>query len=99
MISLTATVALASAITMLMHVALIWTLSGRGFNTRDDGCRRSCFPGLTVPLPLFPDWLQPLLYWQPFRGLADVPYRIYGGNIDPHAAVLEIVHAMSRGRR
>ncbi len=31
--SLTATVALASAITMLMHVALIWTLSGRGFNT------------------------------------------------------------------
>ena len=32
-----------------------------------------------------------MLYWQPFRGLADVPYRIYGGNIDPHAAVLEIV--------
>ena len=39
------------------------------------------FSGLIIPLPLFPDWLQPLLYWQPFRGLADVPYRIYGGNI------------------
>ncbi len=33
LVSLTATVALAAAITNLMHVALIWTLSGRGFNT------------------------------------------------------------------
>src|SRR3954469_23717056 len=32
-ISLVATVALAAAVTNLMHVALIWTLSGRGFNT------------------------------------------------------------------
>jgi ABC-2 type transport system permease protein len=89
LLSLTATVALASAITMLMHVALIWTLSGRGFNTVMTGVV-IVFSGLTVPLPLFPEWMQPLLYWQPFRGLADVPYRIYGGNIDPRAAVLEI---------
>ena len=90
LVSITATVALASAITMLMHVALIWTLSGRGFNTVMTGVV-VVFSGLIIPLPLFPDWMQPLLYWQPFRGLADVPYRIYGGNIDPQAAVLEIV--------
>jgi ABC-2 type transport system permease protein len=89
LLSLTATVALASAITMLMHVALIWTLSGRGFNTVMTGVV-VVFSGLTVPLPLFPEWMQPFLYWQPFRGLADVPYRIYGGNIDPRAAVFEI---------
>ena len=89
LVSLTVTVALASAITMLMHVALIWTLSGRGFNTLMTGIV-VVFSGLIVPLPLFPDWLQPLLHWQPFRGLADVPYRIYGGNIDPDAAVFEI---------
>ena len=89
LLSLTATVALASAITMLMHVALIWTLSGRGFNTVMTGVV-IVFSGLTVPLPMFPEWMQPLLYWQPFRGLADVPYRIYGGNIDPHAAAFEI---------
>ena len=83
--SLTATVALASAITMLMHVALIWTLSGRGFNTVMTGLV-IVFSGLTIPLPLFPDWLQPFLYWQPFRGLADVPYRIYSGNIGTDAA-------------
>ncbi len=90
MISLTATVVLASAVTMLMHVALIWTLSGRGFNTLMTGIV-IVFSGLVLPLPLFPDWLQPLLYWQPFRGLADVPFRIYSGNIDPHTAVFEIV--------
>jgi len=90
LMSLTATVALASAITMLMHVALIWTLSGRGFNTVMTGLV-IVLSGLTVPLPLFPDWLQPFLYWQPFRGLADVPYRIYSGNIGTDAALFEIV--------
>lgn len=90
LMSLTATVALASAITMLMHVALIWTLSGRGFNTVMTGLV-IVLSGLTIPLPLFPDWLQPFLYWQPFRGLADVPYRIYSGNIGTDAALFEIV--------
>ncbi len=87
--SLGATVMLAAAITNLMHIALIWTLSGRGFNTLMVGVV-TIFSGLVVPLPLFPDWLQPLLYWQPFRGLADVPFRIYSGNIQPHAALFEI---------
>jgi len=40
---------------------------------------------------LFPTWLQPILYWQPFRGVVDVPYRIYSGNIPPTMALLEIV--------
>ena len=31
------------------------------------------------------------LFWQPFRGLADVPFRIYSGHIDPHSAVFEIL--------
>ncbi len=88
--SVVATIALASAITNLMHVALIWTLSGRGFNTVMTGVV-IFFSGLIVPLPLFPDWLQPFLYWQPFRGLADVPFRIYSGHIDPQSAVFEIL--------
>jgi len=46
---------------------------------------------LVVPLPLYPDSLQGLLYWQPFRGLADVPFRIYSGHIDAHAAVFEVL--------
>jgi ABC-2 type transport system permease protein len=88
-VSLLATVALASAITMLMHIALIWTLSGRGFNAIMTGLV-TFFSGMVVPLPLFPDWLQGALYWQPFRGLADVPFRIYSGNIALADAPFEI---------
>ena len=41
-----------------------------------------------VPLPLLPDALQTWLYWQPLRGLADVPFRIYTGHI-PVATCLD----------
>jgi ABC-2 type transport system permease protein len=78
-----------SSITMLMHIALIWTLSGRGFNAVMTGLV-TFFSGMVVPLPLFPQWLQGALYWQPFRGLADVPFRIYSGNIAPIDAWFEI---------
>ncbi len=87
--SLCATVMLASAITMLLHVALIWTVSGRGFNAIMTGLV-IVLSGLTIPLPLFPDWMQGFLYWQPFRGLADVPFRIYSGHIAIDAAAFEI---------
>ena len=43
----------------------------------------SFFSGMYVPLPLFPEWLQPLLHALPFRGLVDVPFRLYLGHIDP----------------
>jgi viologen exporter family transport system permease protein len=89
LVSLLATVLLASAITNVMHVALIWTLSGRGFNTLMTGVV-VLGSGLVVPLPLFPDWLQPFLYWQPFRGLADVPFRIYSGHIASGSAAFEV---------
>jgi len=87
--ALAATVLLATAITMVMHAALIWTLSGRGFNAIMSGVV-SFLSGLIVPLPLFPDWMQGFLEWQPFRGLADVPFRIYSGNIAPEAAFADI---------
>jgi ABC-2 type transport system permease protein len=39
-----------------------------------------------LPLPLFPDWLQPLFAALPFRALIDVPFRLYLGHIPPSAA-------------
>jgi ABC-2 type transport system permease protein len=87
--SLGVTVALSAAITMLMNAAMVMTISARGLNTVMVGLVL-LFSGMVAPLPLFPDWLQPLLHWQPFRGLVDVPFRIYSGNIPPAAASLEI---------
>ncbi len=37
--------------------------------------------GNIVPLALLPGWAQPILRWQPYAGLADIPYRIYFGNL------------------
>ncbi len=81
---------LATAVTLLAHISLLWTISGVGMD-RILTVLVTIFSGLIVPLPLFPDWLQPFLDWQPFRGLADVPYRIYSGNIPPGEIVPELV--------
>lgn len=80
--SLVAAALLATSVTLLAHLSLLWTISGIGMD-RILTVLVTIFSGLVVPLPLFPDWLQPFLNWQPFRGLADVPYRIYSGNIPP----------------
>jgi len=39
------------------------------------------FSGTYLPLPLWPDFLQPVLMFQPFAGLLDIPLRLYVGNI------------------
>ena len=89
LLSAVATLILSTAVTMILHVSLMWTISGEGVNRMMPGVV-PLFAGLVVPLPLFPDWLQGFLFWQPFRGLADVPFRIYSGHIRADAALLEI---------
>ncbi|MGD8833192.1 MAG: ABC-2 family transporter protein, partial [Pseudomonadales bacterium] len=87
--SVLATLFLSTAFTMILHVTLLWTISGEGINRMMPGIV-PVLSGLIVPLPLFPDWMQGFLYWQPLRGMADVPFRIYSGHIAPADAVFEI---------
>lgn len=91
LLSMGLAVLLACAVTMLMHIALVWTLSGEGIN-RIMLSIVTIFTGMVVPLPLFPDWMQPFLYWQPLRGIVDVPYRIYSGDIPSVEAMGEMLH-------
>jgi ABC-2 type transport system permease protein len=91
LISMVAALMLACAVTMLMHVTLVWTISGEGLNRLMPPIV-IVFSGMLIPLPLFPDWLQPLLEIQPFRGLVDVPFRIYSGSIAIDAAIPDIIH-------
>lgn len=88
-ISLGCALMLACAFTMLMHVVLVWTISGEGLN-RFMPAIVNVFSGMIVPLPLFPDWMQGFLEWQPFRGLVDVPFRIYTGNIPLGSAAPDV---------
>jgi ABC-2 type transport system permease protein len=79
-LALVAAFLLSASITMLVHVSLLWTLSGQGL-ARIMPSFVVLLSGMVVPLPLFPEWAQPVLAALPFRGLADVPFRIYSGHI------------------
>lgn len=82
---------LSSAIGTLLTISLLWTISGEGAS-RLAPALIFIFSGMIVPLPLWPDWLQPLFNFLPFRGMADVPFRIYMGHIPPNAALYAIAH-------
>lgn len=71
---------LASAITTLVIITLFWTISGEGI-LRLLPHIVMVFSGMLVPLPLFPDWMQPFLSIQPFRCIIDIPCRLYTGVI------------------
>lgn len=71
---------LASAITTLLAITLLWTLSGDGVMMLTVSAV-VFLSGQLVPLPLFPAWAQPLLQAQPFRGLIDIPFRLWLGHI------------------
>jgi len=76
---------LGAAISALLTVTHLWTIAGDGVN-RILPVFVYVFSGLIIPLPLFPDWMQPFLNAMPFRGLADTPFRIYMGHLPPAAA-------------
>ena len=88
-VSITVTVILSCAISILITISMFWMLEARGLTTFMYGVV-PVLSGMIVPLPLFPDWIQPFLYWQPFRGLCDVPFRIYSGDISVAVATQEI---------
>lgn len=73
-------VLLGCAITALMTITLLWTISGEGI-AQLVPTAVYLLAGMVVPLPLFPAWAQPLLNFLPFRGLMDVPFRLYMGHI------------------
>jgi len=89
-----AAVLLGAALATVLTISLFWTIAGEGITRLVSG---SIFilSGMIVPLPLFPDWLQPVLTFLPFRGMADTPFRIYLGHIPPTDAVWAVAHQLA----
>lgn len=81
-LSMSAALLLACAITNVLNVSMLWTISGTGI-TAFSASAVMIFSGSVVPIPFFPDWAQPFLEALPFRGLVDVPFRLYMGHIPP----------------
>lgn len=82
---------LSASLTMLLTVSMMWTLSGQGINSLVPTLIL-IFSGMIVPLPFFPDWLQPMLNALPFSGLLDRPLRLLTGNLSPDALAGILLH-------
>lgn len=82
---------LSCAITTMLNITLMWTVSGEGATHLAVGIV-TIFSGMVVPLPLYPEWAQTTLNILPFRGLVDTPYRLYMGHIPPGEVVLHLAH-------
>jgi ABC-2 type transport system permease protein len=88
-LSIALTALLSSAMTVLLNVIVVAMKTTRvvGFSMGFV----NLFSGLVLPLALFPDWAQDALLWQPFAGLADIPYRIYFGALSGTRALEGLV--------
>jgi ABC-2 type transport system permease protein len=90
-VSIAATIALSAALTTLLSVSVLLTLSGRGVHVLVVSVV-NFMSGALVPLPLLPEWIQPLVSALPFRGLMDTPFRLYMGHLPPAAALGAVAH-------
>jgi ABC-2 type transport system permease protein len=79
-------IALSAAFVTAIDVVVALALSDRGANLFFMPLT-NIFSGLMIPLAFYPAALQPFLRWQPFAGLADIPFRIYLGETTGWAAV------------
>jgi ABC-2 type transport system permease protein len=84
-ISMALAVLLSASITVLMNVLMVALRTSRG--TGVVAGLVNAFSGMIVPLALLPTALQPFLFFQPFAGLVDIPYRIYFANLSGAAAL------------
>ena len=79
-VSMVLVVTLASAVVMLLNIGVVVTLNDRGVNYLLSPFT-VVLTGNLIPLALFPDWMQLVLFVQPFAGIVDIPFRIYSGNL------------------
>jgi ABC-2 type transport system permease protein len=71
---------LGCALTTVINITLLWTIAGDGA-VMLLAAVVTFFSGMIVPLPLFPDWAQPVVQALPFAGLLDRPFRVFTGHI------------------
>ncbi len=85
---------LSCALSTLMAISLLWTVSGDGVAQLLPVLALVC-SGMQVPLPLFPPWARTVLEILPFRGLVDTPFRLYIGDLSPDQIVPLGLHQLA----
>ncbi|OGO05627.1 MAG: ABC transporter permease [Chloroflexi bacterium RBG_13_56_8] len=93
-LSIVAAMLLSAAFTTLVTISLLWTVSGEGMSHLLIALS-SILSGIIVPLPFFPDWTQAILNFLPFRGLMDIPFRLYVGYVSPSEVFSLVAHQLA----
>ena len=92
--ALAAALLLSCAISTLINISLLLTISGEGVVMMAATIISFC-SGMIIPLPLFPEWMQAILGWLPFAGVVDLPFRVYNGDIPPSELALVLVRQLA----
>lgn len=90
LLSLTLATVLVVAISMFIYILTFITLSQVG-SRLIIGVTAEFLSGSVIPVPLMPKVMQTVLNFFPFRYTADLPFRIYSGNIGLQDAVSGIL--------
>ena len=65
---------------LLYHIICLFTLDEKGV-VNILMVVTDILSGLVIPIPFFPDFLQKICNFLPFRYVSDFPFRFYVGNI------------------
>jgi ABC-2 type transport system permease protein len=68
------------AFSMLIYISAFYTLSPKGIRILSTSVIEF-FAGAVIPLPFFPETLQPIMYALPFASMQNTPFLIYTGYI------------------
>lgn len=75
---------------MLIYISAFYTLSPIGIRILATSVIEF-FAGAVIPLPFFPEALQPIMYVLPFASMQNAPFMIYVGHISGLEAVKSII--------
>lgn len=84
-LSLALAVLLVVAVSMFIYLLTFLTLSPNG-SRLVIGVTGEFLMGAIIPIPFMPEWMQRAMDCLPFRYMADLPFRIYSGDIAGAAA-------------
>jgi ABC-2 type transport system permease protein len=87
-------VLVSAALSALINVTLMWTITGEGVPMLVGVCA-TMFGGLVIPLPLYPEWIKPVLFALPFAGMLDLPSRVFSGDIAVASAPWVLAHQLA----
>ena len=68
------------AFSMLIYISAFYTISPMGLRILTTSVLEF-LTGALIPIPFFPDWLQPVLYALPFASMQNTPFLVYTGYI------------------